>query len=216
MRGLSLTPPTPLRIQLKQMAWELLQNVGRQKDESRWAGRGKRCWQAKWQQGCFPSRTSLHAARAGAGDASSVRRQFWATGSCCGLAGGVSKDKPLLSPQIILMCPPPETHLQMAHRCSHGEAALRDPGFPVRSVMRKLWLPWFQKGLGPGLSRDAGPQAGVKGPGPAWLRGSHLPGVSWAHSSACQELSKPGLEVSGTLNLATSPRAVLPSQRQFL
>ena len=83
-------PPTPLRIQRKQMAWELLQNVGRQKDESRWAGRGKRCWQAKWQQGCFPSRTSLHAARAGEGDASSVRRQVWATGSCCGLAGGMS------------------------------------------------------------------------------------------------------------------------------
>lgn len=39
--GLSLTPPTPLRIQLKQMAWELLQNVGRQKDERRQAGGGE-------------------------------------------------------------------------------------------------------------------------------------------------------------------------------
>ena len=82
--------------------------------------------------------------------------------------------------------------------------------------MWKLWLPWFQKALGPGRSRDAGPQAAVKGPGPAWLTGSHLPGVSWAHSSACQELSRPGSEVSGTLNLSTIPRAVLPSQRQFL
>lgn len=41
MSGLSLTPPTPLRIQLKQMAWEQLQDAGRQKDASRWAGRGK-------------------------------------------------------------------------------------------------------------------------------------------------------------------------------
>ena len=41
MSGLSLTPPTPLRIQLKQMAWEQLQDAGRQKDGSRWAGRGK-------------------------------------------------------------------------------------------------------------------------------------------------------------------------------
>lgn len=41
MSGLSLTPPTPLRILLKQMAWEQLQDTGRQKDRSRWAGTGK-------------------------------------------------------------------------------------------------------------------------------------------------------------------------------
>lgn len=41
MSGLSLTPPTPLRILLKQMAWEQLQDTGRQKDRSRWAGIGK-------------------------------------------------------------------------------------------------------------------------------------------------------------------------------
>lgn len=41
MSGLSLTPPTPLKIQLQQMAWELLQNVGRQKDGSRRQGEGK-------------------------------------------------------------------------------------------------------------------------------------------------------------------------------
>lgn len=41
MSGLSLTPPTPLRILLKQTAWERLQDTGRQKEGSRWAGVGK-------------------------------------------------------------------------------------------------------------------------------------------------------------------------------
>lgn len=59
---------------------------------------------------------------------------------------------------------------------------MRDPGLTVRSVMRKLWLFCFQKDMGPDPSRDTGPQAGVKGPGPAWLRGSHLPGFSWARA----------------------------------
>ena len=59
--GLRLAPPpsTPLRIQLKQMAWELLQDVGRQKDESRRAGRGKRCQQGKWHKAAsLPERSS--------------------------------------------------------------------------------------------------------------------------------------------------------------
>lgn len=41
MSGLSLTPPTRLRMRLQQMAWEQLQDAGRQKDGSRWVGKGK-------------------------------------------------------------------------------------------------------------------------------------------------------------------------------
>lgn len=47
MSGLSLTPPIPLKIRIKRMARELLQEAGRQKDGNRWAGRAKRCWQGR-------------------------------------------------------------------------------------------------------------------------------------------------------------------------
>lgn len=67
---------------------------------------------------------------------SRTRRQAWKSRSrCCRLTGEESEDpwgQTLLFPapllkhredaphfQILLMCPPPETHLQMVHKCAH-------------------------------------------------------------------------------------------------
>lgn len=75
--------------------------------------------------------------RAGGSKGSRTRRQAWKSRSrCCRLTGEEGKDPwgqtlPFPAPrlkhredalhfQILLMCPPPETHLQMVHKCAHG------------------------------------------------------------------------------------------------
>lgn len=126
------------------------------------------------------------------GNGCSVRGQVGAIGSCGGPAGGMSKDNPpwgqtLLSPAPKSSCCVPSTDTPAYGPPTRPRGACFEGSWPhSESAMWKLWAPWFQKDLGPGLSRDTGPQAAVTGPGPAWLRRNCLPGVSWAHGSACQ------------------------------
>lgn len=184
--GLRLGPPTPLRSQLKQMAWELLQDVGRQKDESRRAGRGKRCQQGKWHKAASlpeSSSTSPEPRR----QWMQWRGQVWAVGSCGGLASGLSKDNQPWGQTVLALAPKSSCCVPSTDTPAYGPPMCPRGSSPhSESAMWKLQEPWFQKDLGPGLSRDTGPQAAVTGPGPAWLRRSCLPGVSWAHGSACQ------------------------------
>lgn len=115
-----------------------------------------------------------------------MKRQAWETESCCRLTGETARTNPQHRPSFPHSpadaqggCTPfsnhpdmvpPETHLQMVHKCSHGKGCFEGSQFHSETAMWKLWLPWSQKDLGPAPSRDTGPQAGLKGPGPAWLR----------------------------------------------
>lgn len=53
-----------------------------------------------------------------------------------------------MCPPIILMGPLAETHLQMAADAPMGDAALRDPGFTVRSLRWEVWPPWSKRTWG--------------------------------------------------------------------
>lgn len=160
MSGLSLTPPTPLKIQLKQMAWELLQNVGRQKVGSRRAERGKRCcWQGRGSKAASLPEHPFLPRRAGGCKGSSVRRGAWKSGSCCRLNRGEQRLRTdprvslLPSPQlmhredvphfqILLMRPSSEAYLQMVPMLPGGILASQQDlqcGSSGYSGLRRTW-----------------------------------------------------------------------------
>lgn len=121
--------------------------------------------------------------RAGRSKGSSVKRQAWENGSGCRVTSEVSK-----APQgglfpvpcspadaqggcALLSNPPeaspPEMHLQMVHRCSHGGGHFVRTWFHSEICDVQALAILVSEGLGARPLRDIDPQTGLKGSGTA-------------------------------------------------
>lgn len=168
------------------MAWELLQDVGRQKDESRRAGRGKRCQQGKWHKAAsLPGSSTSPEPEA----MDAAEGQVWAAGSCGGLASGMSKDNQPWGQTVLALAPKSSCCVLHRHTC------IRPTNVPTGSLAPTVRVrcgssrnPGFRRTLSRPLQRHQSPRGCGDWPWPCLVKKElGLPWqVSWGLWPACQ------------------------------